>query len=271
MARTRQGQNDEPQNEAVPAEERNEGMEVEEQPPQVPPQGGAPFALVPAQLNPDVPLDFSSSNDIKLYNKATQPINPDHLYDVDSAGLSRFMRSVRNRAVEQGWTNPQYGVCSIKVWRGNVQESYDLTTQYGCVTLDEVYANDIQFIGLPTRKAQNSMMLYKMVYESLSQVGKDKVNSGEHAEKMVINDVNSGKVLLKLITMRAVPATPASIQTIRNSIASMSEKMSEFGQDIAKFNSYVNELMISLAAYGHKYKNIEYHLFEVPSLHFILI
>jgi len=65
-----------------------------------------------------------------------------------------------------------------------------------------------------------------------------------------VNGQPSRNVLLKIITEIARPQTPVSIQMLKNNIMNMSDKMTEFGQDIEKFNAYVKEQIQGLAAYG---------------------
>jgi hypothetical protein len=113
-----------------------------------------------------------------------------------------------------------------------------------------------------TRKAQNSMMLHKLLMGCLSSIGKNKVMTPEYQIKMNVNGQPSGNVLLKIITEIARLQTPASVQMLRNNITTMADRLAEFGQDIEKFNVYVIEQIQGLAAFGQTYDNIEYHLFN---------
>jgi len=192
------------------------------------------FALCPGQVNPNRILNYEKASDVKLYKSATEPFNKDKPYDVDSAGLMQFMTEVRNRANEHGWTNPDYGLCVISITENNVTTKYDLTLQYGCVSTEQVIANDTAACVAGTRKAQNSMMLHKLLMNCLSSVGKNKVMTPEYQQKIWVNGQNSGNVLLKVITEIARPQTPASIQMLRNNITNMSDRMTEFGQDIVR-------------------------------------
>jgi hypothetical protein len=82
---------------------------------------------------------------------------------------------------------------------------------------------------------------------------------------MQINGYQSGNLLLKLITERAKLVIPTSIQMLRNNITNVSDKMVKFGEDIEKFNAYLNGQISVLTAYGHeyeKYKNVKYHLLQ---------
>jgi hypothetical protein len=88
----------------------------------------------------------------------------------------------------------------------------------------------------------------------------------EYQRKVEVNGFKSGNVLLKIIAEIARPQTPASVQMLRNNITMMSDKMTDFGQDIAKFNAYVIEQIQGLAAFGQVYDNIEYHLLQAYDL-----
>jgi len=220
------------------------------------------YALCPGQVNPNAPLDFRKATDVKIYNSATEPFNKDKPYDVESPGLMQFMMEVHNRANEHGWTDPNHGLCMITVTENGVTEKYDLTSQYGCVSIDQVIASDTLALQYGTRKAQNSMMLHKLLMGCLSSIGKNKVMTPEYQRKIKVNGQQSGNVLLKIITEIARPQTPASVQMLRNNITNMCSKMAEFGQDIAKFNAYVIEQIQGLAAFGQTYDNIEYHLLQ---------
>lgn len=151
-------------------------------------------------------------------------------------------------------------MCIIEVTENNVTERFDLTTQYGCVSVEQVIASDARALQPNTRKAQNSMMLHKLLMSCLSSVGKNKVMTPEYQQKIKVNGQPSGNVLLKIITEIARPLTPASIQMLRNNITNMSDKLAEFGQDIGKFNAYVIEQIQGLSAFGQTYDNVEYHL-----------
>jgi hypothetical protein len=224
------------------------------------------YALCPGQVNPNAPLDFTKATDVKIYNSATEPFNKDKPFDVESSGLMQFMMEVHNRANEHRWTDPDHGLCMITVVENGVTEKYDLTSQYGCVSIDQVITSDNIALQYRTRKAQNSMMLHKLLMGCLSSIGKNKVMTPEYQQKIKVNGQPSGNVLLKIITEIARPQTPASVQMLRNNITNMSSKIAEFGQDIAKFNAYVIEQIQGLAAFGQTYDNIEYHLLQAYEL-----
>jgi hypothetical protein len=121
------------------------------------------YALCPGQVNPNAPLDFSKATDVKIYNSATEPFNKDKPFVVESSGLMQFMMEVHIHANEHRWTDPNHGLCMITVTENNITEKYDLTSQYGCVSINQVIVSDTIALQYGTRKAQNSMMLHKLL------------------------------------------------------------------------------------------------------------
>jgi hypothetical protein len=145
------------------------------------------YALCPGQVNPNAPLDFSKATDVKIYNSATEPFNKDKPFDMESSGLMQFMMEVHNRVNEHGWTDPNHGLCMIMVTENGATEKYDLTSQYRCVSIDQVIASDTVALQYGMRKAQNSMMLHKLLMGCLSSIGKNKVMTPEYQRKIKVN------------------------------------------------------------------------------------
>ena len=95
-----------------------------------------------------------------------------------NAGLMQIlMMEVHNYANEHGWTNLNHGLCIITVMENNVMDQFYLTTQYGCVSINQVVTNDTQELLAKTRKAQDSMMLHKLLMGCLSSVSKNSHDS----------------------------------------------------------------------------------------------
>jgi hypothetical protein len=63
--------------------------------PQAPPPAIVPFALVPGQSNNQT-LDFNKPADIKLFNRATKPLDPK--FDLKEGNLYVFLSKVREQA-----------------------------------------------------------------------------------------------------------------------------------------------------------------------------
>ena len=138
------------------------------------------FASCPGQVNPNRPLDYTKQANIKLYKSAMEPFGRVKPYDVDNTGLMQFMMEVHNCTNEHGWMNLNHGLCIIVVTENNVMERFNLTTQYRCVTINQVVASDACKLQVGTRKAQNSMMLHKLLMGCLSSIGMNKVMTPEY-------------------------------------------------------------------------------------------
>jgi hypothetical protein len=52
-------------------------------------------------VNPNRPLDYNKAAVVKLYKIATELLNKDKPFDVESAGLMQFMMEVHNCANEK--------------------------------------------------------------------------------------------------------------------------------------------------------------------------
>jgi hypothetical protein len=68
------------------------------------------FTLAPGRANNDAVLDYTSTEGIKLYNKATTPLETK--YDLDAGRLYYFLQNVENRASNQNWSP----ICNIRLW-----------------------------------------------------------------------------------------------------------------------------------------------------------
>jgi len=108
------------------------------------------FALSPARATLGV-LDYSLAAHVKLYHKATAALPI--IFDGKAANLSVFLRSLGRRANTMGWRN---NVFAIPTTSGTL----DLLDSFGTVTLDDVRAHALTYVGMeegpPARMAQNA-------------------------------------------------------------------------------------------------------------------
>ena len=63
-------------------------------------QGGVTFALAPAMVNANQPIDYSTSEGIKMFAKATSSLYHDdkEAFDCSAEGLLDFISLVKDRA-----------------------------------------------------------------------------------------------------------------------------------------------------------------------------
>jgi hypothetical protein len=153
------------------------------------------FALTPARVT-NMVLDYNTNIAIKIYKGAVQPLSPE--FDVDSEGLNVFLAALFSKAREYGWDS------ILEVPRDLQAPMIDLVnvlTNYGEFTLEHLRAFASTYVATPTRAAQDSIMLYECMWNTLSKVGKAKVWVWK--EDFHVNAIPTGILLLKVIIREA--------------------------------------------------------------------
>jgi hypothetical protein len=232
------------------------------------------FALAPGRVNNEV-LDYSSSEGIKLYNKATAPLETK--YDLDTGHLYSFLQKVRNRAMNQNWS----GICTIPVHpltvvAGQNIPEYDLLTQYGRMTLANIKAFSLTYQFDQGRSAQNAHQMYEFLYSSLNDEAQARValKEGDYllTEPGGLNAYANGPLFLKTIIGVAHIDTRSTAAHIRQSLSMLPAKIASLDYDITKFNHYVKLQRGALLARGEVSTdllvNIFTALFAVPDAAF---
>lgn len=225
----------------------------------------AQFALAPGRLGTEV-LDYSSSEGIKLYNKATAPL--ENKYDLDPGHLYGFLQKVRNRAMNQNWQE----ICKIPVGPtivvpDAVIPEYDLLTEYGRMTLAHVrsHAGSYQFVS--GRSAQNAHQMYEFLYSSLDDDAQVRVAAKEvsyfiSAAEAPESRFFNGPLFLKTIIGVAHIDTRATAAHIRQSMAKLPAKIASLNYDITKFNEYVTLQRNALLARGEASTDLLVNIFD---------
>jgi hypothetical protein len=65
------------------------------------PAGATTFALSPALVNSNALLNYKTSKGIKIYNKATSPM--ESLYNGGSGNLRLFLSKMQQKGNQYGW------------------------------------------------------------------------------------------------------------------------------------------------------------------------
>ena len=121
----------------------------------VPPPG--PFALTPALAMPDV-IDLSTSTGIKLYKKITEPL--EILFDGTPAKLSSFLDSIAQRARDSGWDTTILRINNQSIVN---PQAFHLVTHHRLLTIENVRAHALTYIGQPVRAAQDAAWMYEFL------------------------------------------------------------------------------------------------------------
>ena len=241
------------------------------QPPEVPPevpqdQGPAPavFALTPGQANQGI-YDFTLAENVKLYNRATKPLDPDNLFDCTPDTLNQFLSDLTLRCSEYGWDDETVGILQIPDTLDPATQNFaSLLTSYGTIVIGTILAHEQTYIHLPNRAAQDNHMLYHMLMASLSRVGKSKI-SVWHKQYTIKRDGTtyySGPLLLKVIIRESHLDSKATITSIRTQLSSLDTAMQACGSDIGKFNNRVMGLRENLGCRGETTEDLLVNLFK---------
>jgi hypothetical protein len=101
------------------------------------------FARAPA-LTIEGLLDYTRSEHVKMYKSGIRSIS-NNAFDCDAEGLFQFLKDVRDRADEMGWTE---GVLRITIDGGGENERKEnFIDNYGTITLEQVITSELQYIN----------------------------------------------------------------------------------------------------------------------------
>jgi hypothetical protein len=218
----------------------------------IPPPGGVGPGAGPGAVPPPIlvalfpgetvatPLNLiDDANDIKMYHKAIVGIT--ELYDLKPRGLKNFLLAVKQRARLYNWD----AILNVPDAFGHMRP---FIQQYDNVTMEECQDHAINYMGQRLRNAQNSMMLYQFLSNSIS----DKVKSDltVQSELYDIDGLCDGLCFLKLIVSTAQVDTIARVSVLRNSLKRLERKVTEYSGNLIDLHAYVRETMSNLAAYG---------------------
>ena len=224
------------------------------------PIGPMPFALNPAQAVPG-PINFATKEGRSYYKDGVEPLDVDDKFDVQPEGLKRFRELLSNRAAEFNW-NGVGGILQVPPDPANpiVGTPIDLIDHYGERTLEQLDQWERTYIGTPSRRAQDTYMLYKCLWNSISPEGRDKISIWKN-EYHVLGQP-AGVLLYKIIVREAHIDTNATATSIRTQMSELDEYMVQIGSDITAFNQHVKALIDGLAARGQTSNDLLVNLFK---------
>jgi hypothetical protein len=220
-----------------------------------------PFSLFPGHAT-NAPLNLRTSpSDIKLYNKAIEGLP--NKYDLSPVGLQQFLSSVLGRVIAFGWERTINVPDAIGIIR-------NLIISYGLLTATDIMAYILTYFHLETKEAQDSVMMYQFLINSLTIEARTEMCVYE--DQYLIDyvpapgatpiKIGSGACLLKAIIGKAVLDTMASVNTLRAAIRNLDKKLVELQSNIKQFNHYVSQQKTGLTARGEAVPELLMSLFE---------
>jgi uncharacterized membrane protein YgcG len=211
----------------------------------------AVFSLTPGTHNMNLPLNFANPADCKIHNHAVTGLVPQ--CDGTESSLRVCVRGIDLRAGTNAW-NPTLLVPDSD---GVIRK---LTVTYGLLTIDDVRAHALTYLGTATRNAQASAQMATCICNSLGAeiYMKLLLRSSEYT----INGVEDGPCMLKTLISIITIATRATIAMIRLDLVDLPTLMVEVDSDITKFNTTVHDYMFKLAGFDETCADLLIYLFK---------
>ena len=119
--------------------------------------GQVSFALLPALASATI-LNYKTSEGIKIYGKATAPL--DVLFDGDSGALRLFLSKVQQRAMQSGWLTI--------LWITQGTQVFNFVHCYGQVTIEAIQAQAMSVEAANGSNTQNTSQMYTFLITSIS-------------------------------------------------------------------------------------------------------
>jgi hypothetical protein len=113
------------------------------------------YALAPAQAV-DGNLDYSKESHAKIFKSGIRPVT-DPPFNCEPDGLFQFLKEVKDRADEMGWTKSIMKITKTDADGDEVEE--DFLDNYGTITLEEVVESERQYISMQDRKTARPKIL----------------------------------------------------------------------------------------------------------------
>jgi hypothetical protein len=216
----------------------------------------AVYALAPAQAVAGN-LDYTKEAHAKIYKSGIRPVS-ETLYDCEPDGLFQFLKEVKDRSDEMGWTASILNITTTD--ENGAQKVEDFMKNYGTITLEDVESSERLYIGGQNRQAQNSYMLYKCLMASLTNEAKKKIMIW--SDQYTIETHSAGVALLKVIVRESHLDTNATTNQIRTKLSSLDQYIATVDSDIGRFNQHVKLLIQSLNARNQTTSDLLINLFK---------
>ena len=200
------------------------------------------FALTPALVNPNRPINYATTSGAKLFKSsvAALPVT----LDLDPRSINTFNEALKDRCANAAWDNPGSDIVTIAI--GN--ENKHLIDQYGELTVEQVRAHCEGYINEQTRQSQHSYQMYECLMNSLTEAARMKI-SADSAE-FTIGNTKCGPLLYRHLIGKIAIDTRATLSHIRENLSNLDTYITTVSSNISLFNDYVKEQRLNLAARG---------------------
>ena len=176
------------------------------------------------------------------------PLDSTEKFDRQPNKIRLFLAHVKDRAQQFNWQS------ILTIPAGLPPTSYNRMHNYGRMSLQDVQAKALTYVGMQGRKAQDSYMLYNFLIESLTDSFKVQVLLYEQDYTITPMGgqpaMKDGPTLLKMLIMLTYIDNQATTAHIRETLIDMTYKLTNLQGDITAFNDWVREQVHQLAAQG---------------------
>jgi hypothetical protein len=137
---------------------------------------------------------------------------------------------------------------------------FNLVIHHRLLTIENVRAHALTYVGQPVRTAQDAAWMYEFLRDSLTENAR--VRLTVEKAKFTINDAPDGPCYLKALLIKFFMETMATNYYLRESLSLLPTKIKDLKSDIAKFNDHVDSIMLDLAAGGETSSDLIVYLFK---------
>jgi hypothetical protein len=221
------------------------------------------FALTPAQAVTGI-IDFYGREGQRIYSSATKTLEEER-YDCLPDGFYQFIATLKMRASEYAWDDPNDGVLMIPTdYRHRATPMTHMLDEYGTLDILKLRGYETTYIAQATRRAQDNRLLFQCLMNSISKEGKKKllIWEKEYTVKVGGKDFKSGILFLKVVIRESHLDTNATTSMVRHKLSNLDTYVATIGNDITKFNAYVRILVDSLSARGEETSDLLVNLFK---------
>jgi hypothetical protein len=139
-------------------------------------------------------IDMSSSNGIKIWNAATEALEPH--FDGTAGKIFGFLKQVQSAIVECGWTV----INTVPKADGTTGTEWWIP-KYASHSIETLRTSTLPYVQGQTRRAQDSFAMYMFLQKSLELSYFATLATAANKELYLINGTGAGVLFLKGIIM----------------------------------------------------------------------
>ena len=124
------------------------------------------FALTPATGQPDLPLDLLTQEGQNIHRKVAEGFA--EKFDGDADNEMMFVSNTIETVSAAGWDRTTIGMLEVPIGVPFVTDAVDCVSEYGRVMMNDIRNHAVNYVGTPTRVAQNSCHINKSLMVSIT-------------------------------------------------------------------------------------------------------